>query len=51
MREYAREQGWWDGNEAFNFAEVYSFMNTARIEAAGGRFCEGRRLLEKSNGD
>lgn len=50
LREYAREQGWWDGKVAFNFAEVYSFLTTARMEAAGGRYCEGRRLLEKSEG-
>ena len=51
MREYARSRGWWaGGNAQFNFAEVYSHMNTARIEAAGRRYCEGRKLLEKSKG-
>ena len=50
MREYARSRGWWDENAQFNFAEVYSHMNTARIEAAGSRYCEGRKLLEKSKG-
>ncbi|XP_046902227.1 secernin-3 [Hypomesus transpacificus] len=50
MREYARGRGWWDGEAQFSFAEVYSFMTTARIEASGSRFCEGRNLLEKSNG-
>lgn len=50
MREYARSQGWWDGKAQFSFAEVYSFMTTARIEASGSRFCEGRNLLEKSKG-
>ncbi|KAF4087019.1 hypothetical protein AMELA_G00090790 [Ameiurus melas] len=50
MREYAREQGWWDGKVAFSFAEVYSITTTARTEAAWGRYCEGRRLLEKSKG-
>ncbi|XP_007234918.3 secernin-3 [Astyanax mexicanus] len=50
MREYAKEKGWWDGEVDFSFAEVYSFMTEGRIEAAGGRYCEGRRLLEKSKG-
>ncbi|XP_071774045.1 secernin-3 [Centroberyx gerrardi] len=50
MREYAQSQGWWDGKAQFNFAEVYSFLTTARIEASGSRYCEGKNLLEKSNG-
>ncbi|KTF92955.1 hypothetical protein cypCar_00035330 [Cyprinus carpio] len=50
LRTYAQEQGWWNGKATFNFAKVYSYSNTARIEAAGGRFCEGRKLLQKSEG-
>ncbi|XP_047458010.1 secernin-3 [Mugil cephalus] len=50
MREYARSKGWWDGKTEFNFATVYSFTTTARIEASGSRYCEGKKLLEKSNG-
>lgn len=50
MREYAWSKGWWDGKSQFNFATVYSFMTTARIEASGSRYCEGKKLLEKSNG-
>uniref|UniRef100_A0A3P8Z4K2 Secernin 3 n=1 Tax=Esox lucius TaxID=8010 RepID=A0A3P8Z4K2_ESOLU len=50
MREYAKSQGWWDGKAPFSFAETYSFMDTARIEASGSRFCEGRKLLERSKG-
>ncbi|XP_062259206.1 secernin-3 [Platichthys flesus] len=50
LREYARSQGWWDGESEFNFATVFSFMTTARIEASGGRYCEGKKLLEKSHG-
>ncbi|KAM4609031.1 secernin-3 [Polymixia lowei] len=50
MREYAHSQGWWDGEAPFSFAEVYSFLTTARIEASGSRYCEGKNLLEKSNG-
>ncbi|CAB1346597.1 unnamed protein product [Coregonus sp. 'balchen'] len=33
MREYAKSHGWWDGKAPFSFAETYSFMTTARIEA------------------
>ncbi|XP_029980106.1 secernin-3 [Sphaeramia orbicularis] len=50
MREYARSKGWWNGKSQFNFTTVYSHMTTARIEASGSRFCEGKMLLEKSNG-
>lgn len=50
MRAYAQSKGWWDGKTPFNFATVYSFTTTARIEAAGSRYCEGKKLLEKSNG-
>ncbi|KAI7809063.1 secernin-3 [Triplophysa rosa] len=50
LKDYAREKGWWDGQAQFSFADVYSFQTTARIEAAGGRYCEGRKLLEKSKG-
>uniref|UniRef100_A0A8C3ARL8 Secernin 3 n=1 Tax=Cyclopterus lumpus TaxID=8103 RepID=A0A8C3ARL8_CYCLU len=50
LREYAQSQGWWDGETRFNFSTVYSFMTTARIEASGSRYCEGKKLLKKSNG-
>ncbi|XP_040004285.1 secernin-3 [Xiphias gladius] len=50
MREYARSKGWWDGESQFNFATVYSFTTTARIEASWSRLSEGKKLLEKSNG-
>ncbi|XP_024142029.1 secernin-3 isoform X2 [Oryzias melastigma] len=50
MREYARSKGWWDGKTEFNFAAVYSYLTTARIESAGSRYCEGKKLLEQSNG-
>lgn len=50
MREYAKSKGWWDGESQFNFATVYSFTTTARIEASRSRYCEGKKLLKKSNG-
>jgi secernin len=51
MRDYAKSHGWWDGKAPFSFAETYSFMTTARIEASGSRYCEGRNLLERSKGE
>ncbi|XP_030642690.1 secernin-3 [Chanos chanos] len=50
MREYAKTQGWWDGQAPFSFAEVYSFMTTARIEDSNSRYCQGQKLLKKSDG-
>ncbi|XP_037344423.2 secernin-3 [Pungitius pungitius] len=50
MREYARGQGWWDGATPFNFSTAFSFTTTARIEASGSRYCEGKKLLEENNG-
>lgn len=50
LRTYAEKQRWWNGKTEFNFATVYSYSNTARIEAANGRRCEGRKLLQKSQG-
>ncbi|KAJ8255397.1 hypothetical protein GJAV_G00204420 [Gymnothorax javanicus] len=50
LRDYAQRQGWWDGTAPFSFAGVYSYLNTARIEASGSRYCEGRKLLERNKG-
>ncbi|KAM6978696.1 secernin-3 [Tautogolabrus adspersus] len=50
MRDYAKNKGWWDGKTKFNFATVYSFTTTGRIGASGSRYCEGKRMLEESNG-
>ncbi|XP_020490100.1 secernin-3 [Labrus bergylta] len=50
MRDYAKNKGWWDGKTKFNFATVYSFATTGRIGASGSRYCEGKRMLEESNG-
>ncbi|XP_061827588.1 secernin-3 [Nerophis lumbriciformis] len=50
LRKYAQSNGWWDGEAPFNFAAAYSYMNTSRIEASGSRYCEGKKLLQKSNG-
>ncbi|XP_068184586.1 secernin-3 isoform X2 [Antennarius striatus] len=50
MREYAQSKGWWDGKSQFNFATVYSFTTTARIEEAESRYSEGKKMLEKREG-
>lgn len=50
MRAYAQSKGWWDGKTEFNFAAVYSYLTTARIESAGSRYSDGKKLLEKRNG-
>ncbi|XP_068602115.1 secernin-3 [Brachionichthys hirsutus] len=50
MRAHARSRGWWDGKSPFNFATVFSFTTTARIEAAHSRYCEGKQMLERSSG-
>ena len=51
LREYAQSKGWWDGVSEFNFAKAYSYMTTARIEASDSRYCEGKKMMEKSNGE
>lgn len=51
MRKYAQSKDWWDGQTPFNFATVYSFMTTGRIEEADSRYCEGKKMLQKSNGE
>ncbi|XP_041662815.1 secernin-3 [Cheilinus undulatus] len=50
MREYAQSKGWWNGKTQFNFSAVYSYATTGRIEASGSRYCEGKKMLENSNG-
>ncbi|XP_029461676.1 secernin-3 isoform X2 [Rhinatrema bivittatum] len=50
MREYAKNRGWWDGKKEFNFAAVYSYVNTARMTSSGDRYCQGYKLLNKNKG-
>ncbi|XP_006003582.1 secernin-3 [Latimeria chalumnae] len=51
IRVYSKTRGWWDGKSEFNFAAVFSYLNTARIEASGSRYCEGHKLLTKYEGN
>ncbi|XP_023786732.1 secernin-3 [Cyanistes caeruleus] len=50
LKEYAKSNGWWDGEKEFDFAAVYSYVNTARMTTSGGRYCEGYKLLNKHKG-
>ncbi|XP_032065271.1 secernin-3 [Thamnophis elegans] len=51
LRNYALSKGWWDGKEVFDFAGMYSYVNTARMTTASGRYCEGYKLLKKYAGN
>ncbi|XP_039351479.1 secernin-3 [Mauremys reevesii] len=51
MRDYAKSKGWWDGEKEFDFAAVYSYVNTARMTTSRGRYCEGYKLLNKHKGN
>nr|XP_057937194.1 secernin-3 [Doryrhamphus excisus]XP_057937195.1 secernin-3 [Doryrhamphus excisus] len=50
LRKYSQSKGWWNGKAEFNFAAVYSYTKTSRIEDSGSRYCEGKKLLAKSDG-
>lgn len=50
MRAYAKSKGWWDGEKEFDFAAVYSYVNTATMTTSRGRYCEGYKLLNKHKG-
>lgn len=51
MRNYAKQRGWWDGKEEFDFAATYSYINTATMMTSSSRFCQGYRLLNKHKGN
>ena len=51
LRPHARAQGWWDGQGAFDFAQVFSLsQQPVRMEAAKARFRAGRELLQQQQG-
>ncbi|XP_069490751.1 secernin-2 isoform X2 [Ambystoma mexicanum] len=51
LRSHARQQGWWDGNKAFDFSAVYSLVNQpVRMEAAKQRYRAGKELLQEHEG-
>ncbi|XP_007530068.1 secernin-2 isoform X2 [Erinaceus europaeus] len=51
LRSHAQAQGWWDGQGAFNFAQVFSLaQQPVRMEAAKARFQAGRELLQQHQG-
>ncbi|KAM4821797.1 secernin-2 isoform X3 [Urocitellus parryii] len=52
LRSHAQAQGWWSGQGAFDFAQVFSLtQQPVRMEAAKARFRAGRELLQKWQGN
>lgn len=52
LRSLARAEGWWSGEGGFSFSEVYAPVNPpARMEAAKLRYCGGKELLSKHDGE
>lgn len=48
----AQAQGWWDGEEEFNFSQVFSPENPpARMELAKQRYKGGTGLLQQHDGE
>ncbi|XP_048373293.1 secernin-2 isoform X2 [Sphaerodactylus townsendi] len=51
LRQHARRQGWWNGEEEFSFTKVFSLVHQpVRMEAAKARYCAGRQLLQQHSG-
>ncbi|XP_057573194.1 secernin-2 isoform X2 [Hippopotamus amphibius kiboko] len=51
LRPHAQAQGWWVGQGAFDFAQVFSLsQQPVRMEAAKARFRAGRELLQQWQG-
>ncbi|KAM9046142.1 secernin-2 isoform 2-T2 [Megaptera novaeangliae] len=51
LRPHARAQGWWGGQGAFDFAQIFSLtQQPVRMEAAKARFRAGRELLQQRQG-
>lgn len=51
MRNYAKQRGWWDGKEEFDFAAAYSYTDTATMMTSPSRYCQGYKLLNKHKGN
>ncbi|XP_036042041.1 secernin-3 isoform X1 [Onychomys torridus] len=51
MRNYAKQKGWWDGREDFDFTAAYSYINTASMMTSSSRYCQGYQLLNKHKGN
>uniref|UniRef100_G7PU63 Secernin-2 n=1 Tax=Macaca fascicularis TaxID=9541 RepID=G7PU63_MACFA len=51
LRTHAQAKGWWDGQGAFDFAQVFSLtQQPVRMEAAKARFRAGQELLQQWQG-
>ncbi|XP_072365477.1 secernin-1-like isoform X1 [Scyliorhinus torazame] len=48
LRGYAESQGWWNGEEEFNFSAVFSAPGG---DEALGHHCTGKELLQKHSGN
>ncbi|EDL27125.1 secernin 3, isoform CRA_a [Mus musculus] len=51
MRNYAKQRGWWDGKEEFDFTAAYSYIDTAAMMTSPSRYCQGYKLLDKHRGN
>nr|XP_002712343.1 secernin-3 isoform X2 [Oryctolagus cuniculus] len=51
MKNYAKQKSWWDGKKEFDFAAVYSYLDTAKMMTSSNRYCEGYKLLNKHKGN
>ncbi|XP_053424476.1 secernin-2 isoform X3 [Nycticebus coucang] len=50
LRSHAQAEGWWHGQGAFDFAQVFSLTRQpVRMEAAKARFQAGRELLQQQS--
>lgn len=47
LKDYAKEKGYWDGNEPFDFAKAFGEKIPDTIEELDDRFQCGKNLLEK----
>ncbi|XP_002712343.2 secernin-3 isoform X2 [Oryctolagus cuniculus] len=51
VKNYAKQKSWWDGKKEFDFAAVYSYLDTAKMMTSSSRYCEGYKLLNKHKGN
>ncbi|XP_062044024.1 secernin-3 isoform X2 [Lepus europaeus] len=51
MKNYAKQKSWWDGKKEFDFAAVYSYLDTAKMMTSSSRYCEGYKLLNQHKGN
>ena len=47
LHSLARQRGWWDGQEPFNWAQVMGGRTSGELTNPGGRWTAGRGLLQQ----